>query len=409
MAVRRRKSNPWLAVLNKPRHGALIGHGVREIVYDRHATHGKGPWVHKFRRGDVDVRGLPSGKVVVETKAGVPVWEKDGRAGWLSNPAGKKNKGLPLLVSFATAPGDERDLFEYMIARGYGAILQGESGAVVVRVPPNETPTQVIKAARAARAIRIRGFKTTSDFRSLYQKKSNRGGKMKHKRKTTAKRNRSRRRPPKGFATWKAYMRSIRPNRGRRRTAKPKGSTVKRRHRSSKRRHGRRRSKNRAVVVHRIVHRNRGRRRNPPMLRGIVGQIVDAGKGGALVVAGKATSRILPHLVGITPVGYLGLAAQAVAGGAVGLLAGRFIGRENGRVFLFGVASNVIESVIRGFNIPVLSPGLADETELYALAGYPQPRALPPAGGKGQPGLRGYPPRREGMGDEAGMPLLVMG
>lgn len=371
-AVLTPKGNPWLAVMNP---GRAIGVGVREVVYEKHATRGRGPWRHVFKRGDVEVRGLPSGAAVIRTKGGAPVWSRDGKDAWLDNPGSGHKR--PVGGFYKVTVTDKW---------GTGWAWVDATG---------KTRTEVVR--QFSRHIGGRGPKRQVVVKWYPTAISNKGAPVARKRTSHRK---TKRRPPRGFKTWAAYMASIRPNSPTRKPRRRRASTRKgakmARHRSRARRHttGRRR------------HSHRGIRRNP-MTRGIGAALLDGAKGGALVVGGKIVARAVPQFIGVTPVGPLGLAVQTVAGGAGYLLLSRFGGRELARPFLYGVFANAFESIIRGANVPVLSPSLGDETELHALAGY-VPAAVAAREARG---IAGYVPERVGMGDAdepAGAPMLVM-
>lgn len=364
------RRNPWLALMNR---GTPIGSGVREVVYDRHATHGKGPWVHAFKRGDVEVRGLPSGAAVLASRAGAKVWSRDGGAGWLANPG-----RLPI------PPG--------IGLREFVEAVDRLGAAAVGKALRWDTRTVRRKYADVTLLLKHGGYTPEEFQRFKHLAHSNKGGRV--ARQTHRK---TKRRPPRGFKTWSAYMASIRPNSPKRKTRRHRAHTHKgdtmARHRSRARRNdpGRRR----------VRHHLRHYRHNPPrFVRGIGGVLLDGVKGGALVVAGKIVARAVPQFLGVAPIGPMGLGVQTVSGGAVYFLLDRFVGRELARPFLYGVFGNAIESLVRGANVPILSPSLGDETELHALAGYV------PAG------VAGYVPRGvAGMGDageQAGAPMLVM-
>lgn len=371
----KRRRNPWLAVLNAKGKGTPIGVGVREIVYDRHATHGRGPWVHKFKRGDVEVRGLAGGRVLVESKGGAPVWSRDGRAGWLDNP-GKRNAD-------DWGPGkDYRSVGPYKTV----AQLHKAARTLLEHVHPSS-----VMASLAHMALRqpnaVMGQPNyqheLADFVRHYVSPARRGkftknpgGTVAKRRKGTKRRASRKRKPPRGFRSWGAYMASIRPGgksssgkKARKRRATTGGAGM-----SRKRRKSRRRRSNPPRATHRRSSRRHGRRsfrRNPGGgFRGIIGTIMDGVKGGLGVVAGKAISRAVPALVGIQPTGYLGLGVQALVGVGAYMAADRFVGREPARTVLYGAFGGVIESIVRGWNVPVLSPALGDETELHAIAGY---------------------------------------
>lgn len=377
----KRRRNPSLAVLNPPPRGKLIGRGVQEVAYTRHHRRGTGGaagWVHKYRTGDVDARGLPDGRVVLASRAGKPLWSGD-RERWLDNPARRRRN--------EAEPGDwggkDFSLGKYKTV----AQLKRAAETLIDHVHPGSVMAAAARSAirspdyflarpehQAELADMIRRY-VSPERKGKFRK--NKGGAVSHRRKNrSTKRRRAsggKRKPPRGFKSWSAYMASIRPKSGRK--PGPKRAKTRRPAMSRKRRKSRRRSNppRASFRRRRSSQRRRGGRRhlrrNPPM-RGIIGTLIDGVKGGAGVVAGKAISRAVPALIGIQPQGYLGLAVQAGVGVGAYMLADRFVGRENARNVLYGAFGGVIESAIRGWNIPVLSPALGDETELHAIAGY---------------------------------------
>lgn len=218
--------------------------------------------------------------------------------------------------------------------------------------------------------------------------------KRKVRRHAASKSRAGKRKPPRGFRSWGSYMASIRPGAKKVRRAAAssnrEGPMKRKRRRSRKRSHrtavARRRSNPPAARRRRSSKRGkrRGFRRNPPMMRGLIGTLIEGAKGGALVVGGKAVSRIVPALIGIQPVGPLGLVVQTGVGGLAFVLLDKVAGRGISMPFLYGVFANAIESLARSANLPVLSPGLGDETELYSLAGYSPEQLSGYAPGAGQ-------------------------
>lgn len=182
------------------------------------------------------------------------------------------------------------------------------------------------------------------------------------------------RRPPKGFRSWKAYMASIRPN--------PKGRSGTVARRRKRRRHRRNpESRRTRVLAARRGARRRSRRsfrRNPS----IVSQVTRGLSDGFFVVLGKAAARSIPGFVGINSrTGVMGAAVQGLTGILVGMVGGRFLGSERTRMLVAGAWSGAVESLVTSFNIPVLSPALASGVSSYPRVGM---RSYPPA-------LRGIP------------------
>lgn len=197
----------------------------------------------------------------------------------------------------------------------------------------------------------------------------NKAPSRRRRRATVARRNKTKRRPPLGFRTWKAYMDSIRP--------KTKGGTVARRRRRRRNtaattnpRRRRRRRRNPATTVaatanprrrrrRHIVHRARSyrRRRNPGFsVRGIVREMKDAGMLAGQVVAGKAITRIVRARV--VPASKKGTYFQVVAELGVATLlgygAGMAFGQRVGANVMAGGYVGAIESLIH--QIPALKP-----------------------------------------------------
>ena len=140
-----------------------------------------------------------------------------------------------------------------------------------------------------------------------------------------------------------------------------------------------------------------GFRRNPA--RGVMGGLLATGfqgiKDGAGVVIGKAATRTVAGLVPFgANTGIVGALKQVVVAVAVGYGAHKVMGKEFARMVVAGGIAAPIETLVKGLNIPILSPALAAGDEAYAAMGaYPlaaYPAALP-AGGMS-----------DGMGDGMG-------
>jgi hypothetical protein len=189
---------------------------------------------------------------------------------------------------------------------------------------------------------------------------------------------RKRRSPPKGFTSWGAYMASIRPSR-----AHKEKKTMSKRKRSRSHRRARH-----AVAIVRRGRTRRSYRRNPPIGRGIIGKVMQGVTDAALGVAGKAVSRAVPSLVGLPQAGAVGIATQAAVGVVAGMLADK-VRPGIGRAVLQGALMGPIETLVKGFNIPIISTALGDDYQGYALSGYDVP------------GLAGYV-GAAGLGDGAG-------
>lgn len=197
----------------------------------------------------------------------------------------------------------------------------------------------------------------------------------------------SKRRPPKGYRTWKAYMDAIRPNKSRKRSQRRENPMARRR-KSSRRR--RRKSNPGVRIVH--VHqgarssrrrRSRRHRRNPGGLRGITGFLMQAGKDSLGVLGGKVVSRGVPQLLGIQPTGLPGLLVQTAFGLGAALAVRQFVSPSIALSMATGALLNAEESLVRGAGVPVASAALSDAAELYSFAGYAQPAELPAGDGMG--------------------------
>lgn len=306
--AKRRRRNPALAIFGaNPARGVVIARGVRRVEYDSNerrdlgAAAGRkdraGPWRHDFSARDTDIVGLPNGSVMMRSRSGTPLWDRE---------------------TFLDNPGRSR------------------------RAPP-----------------------------------------MARKKK---------RRPPKGYRTWKAYMNAIRPNGKRKRSTRRENMA---RRRKSSRRRRRSNAGVRIVHVHQAPRRKGGRRRyrrNPGGgLRGLTGFVLEAGKRSVGVLGGKVVARAVPQLIGLTPTGLPGLLVQTAIGLGAAVAVRQFVSPELALNVATGALVAAEESFIRGMNMPVVSPALSDAGELYAFAGYAQPEQI------GDGGMGVYTP--EGIGN----------
>lgn len=196
---------------------------------------------------------------------------------------------------------------------------------------------------------------------------------------------RTKRRPPRGYKSWKTYMASIRPNgskkRKARRSSTASGGTGMARKRSSKRRKSTKRAttRRRSVVVYAANKPKRRRhtyRRNGTSLmrrgRGIVAQTMDLAigglVGGATVVVGEATSRLVRSRVFSEPAGTAMAAimegATAIAGGLTIEIAGKRRPRAQqfAHDFVAGGFAAIIRSMLRPYAVthPIINEALAD-------------------------------------------------
>lgn len=177
------------------------------------------------------------------------------------------------------------------------------------------------------------------------------------------------RKPPKGFSSWGAWMRHIRPN---------KGGGVK--VAAKKKRKGGK------------VSFKKKYRPNPPgggssaftPRAGFVGTLMDGAVGAAQVLGGKVAVRLVPGFFGVAPAGYMGLLIQAGLGLGVGYAANMMFSRDTAKHVLYGALLAPTETIAKQLTagIPMLSAAFADEPVL--LSAYPQgmssyPRAMLPA------------------------------
>ena len=113
-------------------------------------------------------------------------------------------------------------------------------------------------------------------------------------------------------------------------------------------------------------------------------------KDAAIGVGAKAAVRIIRSKSGFDAAGATGTAIELAAAAGVGLLAGKFLGRDAARAAVQGALMAPVESFIKGAGIPVVSASLGDIGD-YANA---------------LPGVSGYPQITDGV---AGYPAAVGG
>lgn len=206
---------------------------------------------------------------------------------------------------------------------------------------------------------------------------------------------RKKRRPPAGYASWSAYMASIRPPRRRARaTGSPtsaSGGTMaskrKRRRRSTARRHH---ASNPPAAKRRRSTRRRTYRRNPFGGRGLVGQVTNLAKegviGGVTVVAGEAATRLVRgRVLGMAAGQTLSSVAEAGIAVAGGLVVERMFGRQAGRDFVVGGVAGILRATAKQLGVPFVADALADDGGRIIL---PRNRAV--AGYVRGPGLGSY-------------------
>lgn len=130
-----------------------------------------------------------------------------------------------------------------------------------------------------------------------------------------------------------------------------------------------------------------------------MGQLQQGAIDAGFIVAGKAASRII---AGFIPVGAGGmainLAVQAAAALGAGYV-GRFISPNASRMMLAGGLAGVVETFVKGLNIPFISPALGDDyytPGALAVGAYPQQISA-------YPGVSAYPQLMAGDEEDEGL------
>ena len=148
--------------------------------------------------------------------------------------------------------------------------------------------------------------------------------------------------------------------------------------RGSKR--GRRRGSRRSIhiVRHPVLvnprrrHGRRRYRRNPPRfsVRGLMRQATDGVQDAIWIVGGKAVTNAIPSLVGLSPVGATGIAIKALSALGAGFLFG-FVSQNAAKLATAAGFAAIIEPLVKGLNIPIISPALAGDDDYDSLSAYP--------------------------------------
>lgn len=211
---------------------------------------------------------------------------------------------------------------------------------------------------------------------------------------TRKRRTATKRKPPKGFRTWSAYMASIRPSSGGSKTMAKR----KRRKAGRKATSARRRSVTRTNPVR---HRRRYRRNPMGLSMGgvkniLLGGVVDAAFG----VGGKAAVRLVRSKLGYDGATTIGAAVEVATATALGIAAAKVLGPNRARAVVQGAFMSPIENFIKSANLPYISATLGDEGDFAGIeegmGGYPAVTGGP-AGVRVGGGMGGYP---AGLGDE---------
>lgn len=186
----------------------------------------------------------------------------------------------------------------------------------------------------------------------------------------------AKRKVPKGFGSWRAYMAHIRGFR------KTKGGGKARKARKTYSRN------DPGPAPRRPVSRRRRYTRNPvhSIPARLLGGVIDA----AELLVGKGAARALPTVFGVDRESTTGLIVQAAVGAAAGIGAS-YISANAGKMVLAGGFSAPMESLIKRANIPYVSAAFGDDESfpVTSIGAFPAPEV----------DMSAYP---EGMGDDDG-------
>lgn len=199
-----------------------------------------------------------------------------------------------------------------------------------------------------------------------------RGRKVATKRKTA--RRKTKRKPPKGYRTWKGYMASIRPTTKRRKKRKAAPNPKRRRVPVAKRKRAAPKRRRRAAPVRRA---RRSYRRNQPALRGFVKDLTDGSVAAFQILSGKAVARTVPQFLNLPVDGPVGIATQAGIAVIVGMFAKQMFGAAAGKLMTAGALTAPVESMIVQAGIPILSPALSAYPGVAAYVTHPSQQYLP--------------------------------
>lgn len=122
-----------------------------------------------------------------------------------------------------------------------------------------------------------------------------------------------------------------------------------------------------------------------------MGRVQQGAVDGLWIVGGKAVTNALPALIGLAPTGALGLGVKAVAAVAAGYVFG-MVSPNAGKLATAAGFASIYEPFIRGLNIPIISPALADDDDGYGYAAYPDELS--------SGGVAAYPDNGVGQEDE---------
>lgn len=210
---------------------------------------------------------------------------------------------------------------------------------------------------------------------------------------------------------WAAKRRgSSAPRRRRRRHVARVGAVVRRRRRRRavmgpvrRRRANPRRRSHRRYVVRRRAHR---RHRNPRMLGGVMHTVVPAATGavGGLVLD-VVYGKISPMLPAFLQTGIPAFAAKTGAAIGLGMLAGRFVGRERAKVATIGAVTVMFYGMMKSYlATAVPSLGLSGFQDFVTYSGQPMGAYMGSYnragfGSYNNPGFGAYMPQRlSGLG-----------
>ena len=133
-------------------------------------------------------------------------------------------------------------------------------------------------------------------------------------------------------------------------------------------------------------------------VKNVTKTLMDGAMDSALVLTGKAATRMIPLMANLPKEGNIGLAVQGLTAVVVSMLAQNFLRPAQARMILAGGLTAPLETLIVSFNIPFLAPALQPvegDAQLSAyLGGYVTPPPPAPTNGEG---VGGYVD--EGMGD----------
>lgn len=187
------------------------------------------------------------------------------------------------------------------------------------------------------------------------------------------------RKVPKGYRTWREYMRWVSSHKRGRRQNEP---NPKKRPRSKRRNpwYG-------DLAGHSRASKKgwRTRRRYSRNPAGIVDQVISGGIGAVEVLAGKGIARSVPQLFGIDRETTTGLIVQALSAIGAGIGSHYVLSSDAAHIVLAGGLAAPLETLIKRSGIPVVSAAFGEtEQEAGMIAAYPElmgtyPRALSPA------------------------------